>query len=51
METKAFWWGRGFGCEFLEKSCFELAKKSRKWPFCGEEEYYFGVLKIFIQKY
>uniref|UniRef100_A0A0N5A394 Leishmanolysin-like peptidase n=1 Tax=Parastrongyloides trichosuri TaxID=131310 RepID=A0A0N5A394_PARTI len=40
-ETKNYWYGRGWGCEFLEKSCIEYIEKNPKkaFPFCSLNDY------------
>ncbi|KAI6194473.1 hypothetical protein M3Y96_01128600 [Aphelenchoides besseyi] len=44
-ETSGYWYGRNFGCDFLEKSCYEVLrnrmskkKQSSSYVFCSEKE-------------
>uniref|UniRef100_A0AC34F9I4 Leishmanolysin-like peptidase n=1 Tax=Panagrolaimus sp. ES5 TaxID=591445 RepID=A0AC34F9I4_9BILA len=43
-ESRHYWYGRGWGCSFVQGSCYDYIKDSRTlkrgstFPFCGEED-------------
>uniref|UniRef100_A0A914E956 Leishmanolysin-like peptidase n=1 Tax=Acrobeloides nanus TaxID=290746 RepID=A0A914E956_9BILA len=37
FEDRLYWYGRGWGCDFIEKSCFEyIQNQENPLPFCDE---------------
>uniref|UniRef100_A0AAF5DH14 Leishmanolysin-like peptidase n=1 Tax=Strongyloides stercoralis TaxID=6248 RepID=A0AAF5DH14_STRER len=40
-ESKKYWYGKDWGCDFIEKSCYEYIQNNinKPFPFCSEKDY------------